>query len=282
MKIIFQKKTILGILSTAMLFSGSIANAQEWNVEASGFINHQNFRKEIASGGYSTGIGFSQYLNKRWSIELGASFSQSRFKYIGHPKGSSFTTTDMEGDAFEYRYTSNFYYELDKWNSIQVPLTVQYETQGKARWYLRTGILYNMILGEGKSSSFLGDLNTSGYYPKWDAVLTGPEFAGFGAFGYQKRQRPISFENTFSWVLESGVKWIIDAKHHESIYVGAFANVGLNDMRPKDADYGRIVEFTNNINQPIDYRNIWSQEELKDKKLQDYSIGIRLRYGFGG
>lgn len=282
MKNKFRQHITLGILSTAMLFSGSIAHAQEWNVEASGFINHQNFRKEIASGGYSTGIGYSQYLNKRWSIALGASFSQSRFKYIGHPKNSSFTTTDMEGDALEYRYTANFYYELDTWNSLQVPVTLQYETQGKVRWYLRTGIMYQMILGEGKSNSFLGNLNTSGYYPKWDAVLTGPDFAGFGAFGYQKRQRSLSFENTFSWMLESGAKWIIDAKHHESIYVGAFLNWGLNDMRPKGADYGRLVEFTSDINQPIDYRNIWRQEALKDKKLQDYSFGIRVRYGFGG
>lgn len=53
-------------------------------------------------------------------------------------------------------------------------------------------------------------------------------------------------------------------------------------FRPRQTVYGGLIEYTNDVSQPADYRNVWTQESLKDKKLQDYVIGIRFGYAFGG
>ena len=282
MKRIIQKSIVTGGITALALFGGiGPATAQEWNVEASGFFNHQNFENALSSEGYSIGVGYSQYLSRNWSIGLEVLFSQNQFKYSARPQGGSFTATDMDGDPFEFRYTSNFYHETDKWNSIQIPLTIQFETKGKTRWYVRAGALFNLLLKNGTSRTILGDLKTSGYYPQWDAILSAPEYAGFGDFGYINRKRDIKFENNIFGVLESGLKWKIGSQKRQSIYLGAFLNIALTDMSPKNVTYGRLMEYTGDIKQPLDYRDVWHQEDLKNKKLQDYVFGIRLRYGFG-
>lgn len=282
MRTIVQKTIVAGsLLALTLLLGNHPASAQEWNIEASGFVNHQNFDKGLRSGGYSIGVGFSQYLAPSWSIGLEALFAHSEFNYSAMPQGSSFEATDMDGDAFEFRYSSNYYQETDHWSTFQLPVTVQFETQGNTRWYVRTGALFNVLLEDGNSRTILGDLQTSGYYPQWDATLNGPQYAGFGNFGYIERKRDIQFENNIFWVLESGVKLKVGAKKNQSIYLGAFLNVALTSIRPKDAVYGRLMEYTNDINQPLDYQDVWHQEDLKSKKLQDYVFGIRIRYGFG-
>ena len=265
----------------AFLFVNA-AQAQEWQVEGAGhLIQHpgdDSFPMAKHSEGYSFGIGYNQYFNDNWSIGLGLSYFKTDLTFAAsHIKGTSLEV-DMEGDPFEFRYNTGYFEESVVWQSVRIPLTVQFETPGVVRWYLRTGVLYGLQLGNSKYRQEWNNLTTSGYYPEWDAELTGPEFAGFGSMGNKRTEGTVKLRNTFSWVLETGVKQTLNTGN--SLYLGLFFEMGLNDMRPSTVAETQPVEYTPNLDQPLTLHSVLNQSQYKENNIMPSMFGFKIRYGF--
>ncbi len=263
----------------AFLFANA-AQAQAWQIEGAGQVVHQpsdsGFKAASNAVGFSAGIGYGYYLNQNFSLNIGLSYLKNDLDYATSFVRNAYDQQDSEGDRFEFRYTADNYYETVQMQSLRIPLTVQYETQGVVRWYMRTGILYGMQLGKSKYQLDWQNLKTSGYYEQWDAELNGPLFAGFGDQGNQRHEGKVKLQNSFSWIVETGIKQQLSSK--DDLYIGFFFEMGLNNIRPNNAAESQAVEYTNNTDQPLVYNSILNQQQFSDKKLTTHIFGIKLRY----
>lgn len=266
----------------AALLLVNAAQAQELQIEAGGrFIqqtSNNGFPLATNSEGYSFGLGYSYYLNSNFSIGLGFSFLKADLNYIGNSLKGSYAEEDIEGDTFEFRYKGDYYSETVKQEVLQIPLTIQYETKGIVSWYLRTGVIYGIQTGKSKYKLNWRDLKTSGYYPQWDAELNGPDFIGFGEQESLNRKGTVKLQDSFSWMIETGVKQQLASNNY--MYFGVFFELGLNDIRPEGNTDNEMITFTNNINEPLQYHSVLEQKSYQDKKLTTYMIGLKIKYGF--
>ncbi|WP_158608884.1 outer membrane beta-barrel protein [Paenimyroides viscosum] len=263
-------------------FLVNAAQAQEWQIEgAAHLIQHQGSESlPLAkhSEGFSVGLGYSQYLNDNWSISTGVSYLGTELTFAASGVKGSTMEVDMENDPFEFRYNTGYFEESVKWQSFRIPLTVQYETPGIVRWYLRTGILYGIQAGTSKYRQKWNDLNTSGYYQQWDAELNGPEFAGFGKMGDRHTEGTVKLRNTFSWIVETGIKQTLSTTN--DLYLGLFLEMGLNDMRSSKEATAQPVQYTPEIENPLTLNSVLDQAQYKDKTITPLTVGFKIRYAF--
>jgi hypothetical protein len=197
-------------------------------------LESSNFESSIEPGaGIAAGISLG--LNEHFSIHsgVGLNYYQSR-NSIGNY--SSFQdATDISGEDFEFRYTANNYSETQKLTALSVPLAFQYETSGTVRFYTKLGVEANFFINE-KSDSRATSLTTTGFFPRFNAVLDAPRFAGFGTYAHQEfNEADLELENSYNATLELGVKQMYPSG--SALYIGAFFKYGVNDIsNPRGSD----------------------------------------------
>jgi len=275
-----NKNTFFSCLAAFLMVNA--AQAQEWQIEgAAHLVQHQgseSFPLAKHSEGFSVGIGYSHYLNDNWSIGTGVSYLRTELIFSASAINGASMEVDMEGDPFEFRYHTGYFEESVRWESFRIPLTVQFETSGVVRWYLRTGVLYGLQAGSSKYRQDWNDLETSGYYEQWDAELNGPEVAGFGNISSRRTEGTVKLRNTLSWLLETGVKQKLRAT--DDFYLGLFFEMGLNDIRPSRAAEAQPVYYTRDMDHPLSLNSVLNQTQFKDQKISPFMVGFKIRYSF--
>ena len=94
-----------------------------------------------------------------------------------------YSTVDNEGDDFIFKYSAGSFTEKHWVNMLNIPIRVQYETNGsKNRPYASVGVQFGIPLKAQYRGAF-SNLETSGYYEQWNAELESPAFMGFGSWG---------------------------------------------------------------------------------------------------
>ncbi|WP_121667539.1 outer membrane beta-barrel protein [Mesonia aquimarina] len=281
-----SKKQFSFICLFISILSINIGQAQtrsEFAIEAGGIFNKLTYElsSEDASinhsDGASIGIGYSFYLKPQWAISIGGIYqhyqSEARFGILQ----GSYTATDIEGENFEFRYTATDYSEEQNLNVVHIPLTLQFQTEGDTKIYVRAGGQIGILLSS-EYTSITERLSTSGYYPQYDAELFDPQFMGFGTYNNLKAPaRELDWNTSFSAVLEAGVKR--EAGKNSHLYIGFFINYGLNTISNDNREEALVAYQTS---KPDDFlfNSIFSTGNAKQARLQ--SFGVKLRYAFGG
>lgn len=283
MKKSYNKNFLMGCLLS--LSFGITAQAQEIGIRGASFANFQNKSIGVPTAqvtdGVILGLDYTQYLNDHWSIGTGIEILSSRFDYRENSLSNGYNTTDMEGDNLEFKFTANNVYNTVNWRSYRIPITFQYETSGMvSKWYVRTGAVIG-LKSTNVSYVLAREVGTTGYYPQWDALLEGPNFAGFGTFPYPFDKGEVKFDKRFSWIFETGIKRQVGLKGQNSLYIGAFLDWGFNNIRSKENVIGNFIEYTANVHEPLDYNGVWTLDKYQDKQLKNFIVGLTVRYGIG-
>lgn len=275
-----KRKIIIGLLLA--VFGYTASSAQDITVSLAGTFNgntstNKGFDNRSAQG-YQLGLGYRYFLAEQWSLGTGLTYQVNRLDFIQRNNHGSWSSVDIEADAYEFRYHSKNRKEQLSYNTIQIPLTLQYETKGLVSWYVQTGVALGIITGNSSSRASMNDLHTSGYYPAWDVELTGPTFMGYGEFQHVSEKKDLSLKNRYSWLFETGVKQKLGEK--SSLYIGAIVDLGLNDLVKESNRVEQPIGITTNYDSPLEFHSIWKQENFKTQKLKDYYVGIKLSYSF--
>ena len=271
--------TLITVLSTQMSFAQS---KSEISLVASGIFSKLDYDTQEAyldqarSGSF--GLGYSFYFNRQWAINIGAEYESFKTNLIYSALQLSNNAVDIEGETFEYRYTAEGYDEEQKLNVINIPLTLQFQTDGdETKFYARVGGQISLI-NDAEYSTSIRNLTTSGYYPQYDAELFDPQFMGFGRYNnVSQESQDLAFDTSFAAVLEAGVKREID--NLGSLYIGLFCNYGLTTLRT-DTEAANLVEY--NTENPTDFtaNSVLQTDRAEDIRLVSY--GIKLRFAIGG
>ena len=229
---------------------------------------------------FLAGLRYRHYLNEQWSVSLGAELAQ----YKGTSKIDNIVgtqqTTDAEGDAFEFRYTATTYREDQKLLFVNIPITAQFETQGRTRFYIETGGKIGFSAKANYTSS-IGQLQTSGYYEQWNAELHGPLFMGFGTqTGLRSKETDIDVKTALFATIETGVKYQVN--NVSSLYLGVYLEYGLTDIFGEPT-HNSLIEYQRETPSNFGYNSVWNSENNVLSSVDNYklfTVGIKLGYAF--
>ena len=236
--------------------------------------------QKSGSGG-NFGLGYTFFFTPNWGLGTGVEFSSYKAGLDMDNAGNlsvSYMTVDMEGISFEFRSVVNAYEEKQRTGFLQIPLMLQFQTDGRRQFYAAAGGKAGIPLN-GKYRTTVS-LSNSGYYAHENSLYDTQEFMGFGHFAGKKYEGELDFKTAYFLSVESGVKWRLCDKL--SFYAGAYLDYGLNNINTaKDQAAGlrpHFVEY-NRANPPAFAVN--SAISAFTGKMTPKSAGIKLRLAFG-
>lgn len=228
------------------------------------------------------GIDYAHYLNQNWSLAIGAEFGYALYRTNFDTLNDAYSTTDKEGENFEYRYNLKNFVEEQNTFYLNVPLKVQFESLGKhTRFYASAGAGIGFAISSNYEAA-AGSLRTSGYYPQYKVELNDPLFMGFGDLGSQKRNKEdLKLGTAYTALLEAGIKQLVN--HKNFLYIGLFMDYGLNDIRKGNKNLNLIEYRPDKPMEPF-YNSVFNSSNKKTnnsyQEAKPFAFGIKMRYTF--
>lgn len=232
--------------------------------------------------GYGLGVGYAYYLSEKWSIGTGAELQYMEGSAYRTSVQDAYSTLDMEGEEFEFRYQVEDLKENQYTYFLNLPLNIQYETGDIFRFYAAAGAKIGFVL-QSEYATEASSLITSGYYQQYDAVLNDPKFAGFGNFGAIKYSKSeLDLQANLLLNLETGIKLMLE--NDQALYMGLFADFGLKDIKPKENQKNLIAY---NAENPVNFRNNSILSSVNQSSSTSFvedvktlAFGLKITYAF--
>ncbi|AUC86357.1 hypothetical protein CW731_14195 [Polaribacter sp. ALD11] len=232
--------------------------------------------------GYGVDLGVSYRINTHFSVHSGIGLNHYKSEIKLDSYSSFQNSVDLSGEDFEFRYQLQNFSEEQQLTTISIPIAFQYETTGNFRFYSKVGLEANFFVNK-KYTSRVEKLTTTGYFPRINAELDQPRFAGFGNFDTQEFiANDFDIKNSYNATLGLGLKQIL--KNGNSLYFGVFAKLGINTIT---SSLGKgLISY--NSNEPMDFlstsilqavdRKSSASNQFTQAKLSVF--GCTLKYEF--
>lgn len=272
------------IIVFAVLLISCALTAQETKSELNASIgygissfDYTFLRGELEKGnGPNVQLTYFHYLTPNLSVGTGLAFQAYRSQVRAGSLNGAHPTVDADGESFEYRYTLHGFSEEQFANYLQVPLLFRLETEHtNTRLYMAVGAKAGFAL-TSEYHTEADKLTTSGHYPQYNATLNGPTFVGLGDLGpVDAPRRELALKTAFSLAMEVGAKQRLN--HGQWLYLGAYVDIGLNDLREETLK--NLVDH-NPDNGPSQYVNPIKETD-QGNTVSLMALGIKLGYGIG-
>jgi len=270
------------IIIGSILLCSIHSNAQEFSITLNGGFQGLDYKikegdNKIQFGG-KAGLGYTYFFNKNWGIVTGAEFGF--YKNSSTLKDKIYTTNqvDSDTDGFEYRNKTVNYKEITKFNTINIPLMVQYHTNGKAQFFINGGgrVFFPFAY---KINSTADQLDMTGYYADLNIELDQMPRHGFSNLTNWTNNNKNSLKTAFALSAETGVSFkITDAVR---LYTGLYIDYGLNDIQKKNNTIleNPIVNYDSEGTMNIKPNGMLKADGFVDNaKLLAY--GFQIKIGF--
>lgn len=232
--------------------------------------------------GLVTGISYG--LNENFSLHSGIGLNYFESRHSINSYSGFEDAMDISDEEFEFRYTAKKYSEQQYLTAISIPLAVQYETSGMVRFYAKLGVEANFFISQEFSSS-ASSLATTGFFPRFNAVLDAPGFAGFGTYDNQEfNESDLDLKDSYNATAELGLKQIYASGN--ALYIGVYYKYGINDISSAGGSDGLISFDPQN---PTEFRstsvmnalgNPQDTSERLSGEARLHLFGLALRYEF--
>jgi hypothetical protein len=202
-------------------------------------------------------IGFSAGLQYSWRW-------QSKTDAIK----DSLSAMDNEGDFLFFKYSIDKYRERWSARILQVPLLLKYSND---LYYVAAGVKIGAVLKANANVNY-SELETEGYYPKYNLVLSAPAYQGFGVQEDSAFKTKISSKNLIMLALEGGLK--LKLNDNFAMLAGVFADYSFN--KGFNRNLGHIIKRAENENSNgaiLEVSDRW-------KSWKPWSIGAIVKLSF--
>lgn len=224
--------------------------------------NLENGTQE-GKAGYTFNVGYNYFFSNNWGIGTGIGIrnftSTSTLNYIAsHP------SVDTDGESYEFRTYYKGWKEQQKLTSLDIPLGISYQAKIYGRW--------KMTASAGGKISFPvtdkyhtegGEIETRGYYSKYNVELYGMKQHGFSTY----TSFPNGNMNTkafYSAFIDFGGLYVLTK--NLDLYIGFYFDYGINNAI--DAKNNELYQ------QNGTYNGLFSSNQLN--KVSPVSYGIKL------
>ena len=289
----FKPLTILRLTLPLIIWGGVFTATAQHNQEIAIYaqgpfskLNYELMGTESdmeSSFGVGLGIQYAYNLSQNWSLGIAAQYTSFEGRASIANLQDAYSTTDNEGEDFEFRYTATNYVEKQHLNYATIPISIRYMTSGRtARFYAATGFNIGFDIG-AKYEATADRLTTSGYYEQYNVELMDPKFMGFGDFDYSTGKKDLTVKNTYALHLESGIRFPLE---NGTFYqVGFYLDYGLNDLNEEKGTQNAIDY---NTQEPTAFipNSLFNATRKSDgmpyiKEVKTLSFGLKIQYGLG-
>jgi len=233
------------------------------------------------------GFGYSFFVTSIFGISTGLEFAFYNAKFKLNNFKMQYQAIDLEEDVdFIFSSTLSGYEETQSVAMLQIPLMLQFQTNGRYKFYIAAGAKAAIPMSGSHSGS--GNVVNSGYYEEENFEYTEQGFRGFGTYKDKKADGKDNFKSSFLASMEMGMKWRFN--DGISIYTGAYFDYGFSNIfKKQDVEkLQQMVEY-NSANPPNFVMNGILNSQWKNNdapqafvtKITPMAIGIKIKVALG-
>ena len=238
--------------------------------------------KQSMGFGGQIGLGYNFFFIPQLNLGTGLEFALYSASFTMAGSSTTYMTTDIENNPFEFRSKINEFKENQTLIMLQVPLMLQFQTGAKHKFYVAVGGKFGLPLS-GKYNSSRTNIQNSGYYAEEDYEYTTQRFMGFGTFKGSRGN--LSFKMAFFASAETGVKFMMSDGY--ALYTGIYADYGLTNIANQPSEplpflqYNRERPSDFSVNSIVTSRNMQNgNAQLFTNKIVPLAVGIKLKMAF--
>lgn len=185
---------------------------------------------------------------------------------------------DDQGSAFEYRVQIQNYAEESNFQSVNIPLLLQFRPNIRFPMYINVGGKI-IVPSQQNVESSAQQVQTSGFFPNFNVLIDNLPQRGFGNLNTLSTEKNNNLTTAFAASLEIGT--IISLRQNK-IYLGAYVDYGLTDARGTiiTSQEQPLVSYSpQGVNEASLNNTLTSFVDTNEAKILAY--GIQLKYSFG-
>ncbi|MDR3218363.1 MAG: PorT family protein [Dysgonamonadaceae bacterium] len=283
-----MKKIILlttGLLCCLLLFGQSRHEFSIYGGFGSSGLKYEineGDRSNVTGGTY--GLGYTLFFNEHFGFATGIGWSTYKSKAEIYDTDCIIPDLDDGDDIYniyELQTKINWYTEKQRLKVFNIPLLIQYQSKGKTKFYLQTGIKLAFPSSAGFESENYS-LTNARYYPDLDnPPITEPTFEGLGNFEDRSSKGDLDFKTATIYNLEMGLKWSLGGS--TALYTGIYLDSGLNNIHNESQQFF----IKPNKEDPENFSNYSILEAQSEpgksfvEKVKPFAIGLNFRLSFG-
>lgn len=277
-----MKTVKISFILCTIFFSSIKSNAQEISTYLNGGFQGLDYKvnygdNDLKFGG-KIGVGYTYFINQNWGIVTGAEFGFHKNKTTLTNRIYTTNEFDRDGDIFEYRIKTNNYKEKNTFNTISIPLMIQYRTKGETQFYINGGARVFFPFSY-KTKASVDAITMTGYYEDINVELVDLPKFGFKTVTDWSNTTKNDLKTAFALSGETGVSFKLSEKIR--LYTGIYMDYGLNDIQKKNQSANDIplVNYNSDGSVIVQPNSVIKANDLVDKaKLLNY--GIQVKIGF--
>ena len=240
--------------------------------------------------GYQAGLNYNFFFAPKWGIGTGVELGFYNNK-VTLPDGMHYVSRINEQNYdrgyFNYINASEGFEEKQTTTMLNIPLVLQFNTPAgaKTRLYALAGMkvgipvksTYKASADRMTTSGFVSFTDGGGYY-----MQDNPE-AGFDTKQNWSNKGDLDLKTSYSVTAEVGAKF--NLSHKLWLYVGAYGDFGLNDIKKTTANAPLVAYNGSGIanNNFTSGNSILANPDYSgDTRLIAAGLKVRIGFGFGG
>jgi outer membrane protein OmpA-like peptidoglycan-associated protein len=262
-----KKQIILGL---SLLIGGAL-QAQEagsyLHLNVGGGLHNLSYDipngTEKGKAGYTLNAAYSYFFSPHWGLQTGIGL-QSFSAISTLNTTTSATDVDTDGDAYQYRTYYKNWQEKQQVLFMDIPLELQYRLGiGKRTSILASaGVKVALPINTSYKTEG-GEIQTTGYYSKWNVELTDLPEHGFTTIN-GNYPGVLSLKPAFMGIVDLGGLFKLSEKI--DLYAGAYLNYGLNNAVNSDT---KVIYHKNGT-----YNGMFSSNQISNVK--PISVGLKV------
>lgn len=265
------------LLSVALTVQGQHEMGFSVGIGPSSF-KYENSKND--GGIFNVGIEYNYCFAPNWSVGTGLEYAFLRSKgYFGNISEKQLSDVPEglpEESAFWIENNVSEVKETQHADCLFLPLSLQYQTIGTNKFYVRVGMKLG-IPWDARYKSSIQSAFRRGY-----SDYTGQYYEDMTSHGFIKSSGMLSegdmkLKISYIGILETGVKWSLSP--NINLYTGVYVNYGFNDIRKNKPDVGLVLYNLENesLNIGDSVFQIKNGEKALLNKVYTLSFGLKMR-----
>jgi len=255
----------------------------EFGIHAAGGLSTLQYdlragKRENGFGG-QVGLNYAYFFLPNWGVGTGAEIAL----YQAKTKLSNFSDRyDVQGavvaDNYTYTFTINEYSEALRAFYFNIPLMLQYQTDGKHKIFAAIGGKFGIpVKATAKTNDY--SVSTKGFFPAEGRTYDDlPQF-GFGTYDYAVSSRDVAYNVSIMASAEMGMKWQIREKY--ALYTGIYVDYGLNNIqKANDKTFVKSALSAENPNMSPLVSSQFAGKPFTDK-ISPLAVGLKVKFVLG-
>lgn len=184
--------------------------------------------KSTEKPGYTVNMQFRLAISHSFALGLGAGYSNYSSEISLDKYYSATSTTDNEGDKYEYRLYGTNLKENQSIDMFEIPFSMilQNQEHKRVKTFLQLGVKA-MLPIQSNFSTMSGDIESRGYYPKYNVELKNIPNHGFDLFLLEGMSGKLSTKVGYAAIMEMGANISLG---HTYITFAFFGSYGFSNI----------------------------------------------------